>query len=205
MDEQIKGGHHDSSEDKILDSRQEHEIFFEKLKSVYYDINSWTHLFKNVTSFQVTDINGIDKFGKIEVGDLVKIKIPGPKPKTGDGFDWVKIKHIKFTENTEFKSICLALSPTRKPDGNTTAHFYTSESTNYHIIKDYGNRIVAEVHGRNEVPNLKNLPFRDKIRNYFTAKGGLFGLSKLQWEIWTKNILNDDILDECLCKRRFND
>lgn len=52
--------------------------------------------------------------------------------------------------------------------------------------------------GRNEIANYRNLPLIDKIRNFFVANGGVFGFSKIHWELWVQNILDEKYLYKCL-------
>lgn len=198
MDQQLKGGYHDSLEIINFKTKEEGDSLFRKLREVLFDINSWECLFKKGTTFQVTDAQGNHKFDQIAVGELVKIKMPGPKNKSGDGFDWVKICELEFHYTAEYKYFCMALSPCNKPGSNVTAHFFQSCAKNYFIIKNYGFALTAEVHGRNEVHNCSNLPLWDQCRNFLTAHGGIFGFSKIHWKVWCKNILKEEILNQCL-------
>lgn len=193
IDPQIKGGKHDSVETKNLEENS--KIIFEKMQYAFFNINGWDHLFKNSTNFQVTDESGKDKFDEIKIGDFVKIKIPGPKSKVGAGYDWVKIFDLKTEEQKDCLVHSIVLSPSYRPNSSKkTAHFFKSEARNYFIIKKYPNRITAEVHGRNEIPNYQNLGIWDKARNFLVSHGGIFGFSKTHWKVWTKNILDPDIL-----------
>lgn len=125
--------------------------------------------------------------------DLVKIKIPGPKSKVGGGYDWVEILELSEVTKGKFTTLSIVLSPCSKPDSpNQIAHFYSSLSKNYFYIIYSPTEIRAEVHGRNEIPNYQNLSMRDKARNFIVANGGLFGFGKIHWEIWAKNILNNN-------------
>lgn len=188
MDTQIKGGKYDSIQRRYFDVD---EIdFIEKIKLTFFDINRWYQLFGNATTFQVTDQKGQEKFGRIAVGDLVKIQIPGPKSNVGGGYDWVEIHEISEMSKGHFSKLSIVLTPCSKPGSPyNIAHFYSSLSKNYFSIIYSPTEIRAEVHGRNEVPNYKNLSLRDKARNFLVANGGLFGLGKIHWEIWATNIL----------------
>lgn len=195
MDQQLKGGYHDSLEMKYFQSREESNLFFNNLQHLFFNINSWENLFKKATTFQVTDSYGNNKFSRIAVGDLVKIKIPGPKSRIGDGFDWVKICEVAYHICADYEYFSMVVSPCNKPGSEITAHFFQSIAKNYFTIKNYGYMVTAEVHGRNEVPNCSNLPIWDQFRNFLTANGGIFGFSKIHWKQWCKSILDEETLN----------
>lgn len=198
MDIQVKGGHHDSVELLTFRNRSNCELFFEKVKTVFLNINCWGELFGEGTEFQVCDINGNEKYGIPKIGDLIKIKIPGPKSTIGEGDDWVEIVEIINVENLKFHKYGYVFSPCSKPGTKPIAHFFESEAKNYFFIKKFANEISAEVHGRNEVPNYDNLSLVDIARNFLVAYKGILGFSKAHWESWVKNILDKKYVDKCL-------
>lgn len=198
MDKQIKGGHHDSLKSLTFENLDEADLFFEKILKVFVNINSWGELFGEGTVFQLTDSTGIEKFRKLELRDLVKIKIPGPKSTIGEGSDWVEIAAMNFDEIS--KQYMIALSPTNKPGYDATAHFFQNQAKNYFIIKKSGSTITTEVHGRNEVPNYEDLPLVDKARNFLVAHKGILGFSKVHWETWCSNMLDNKYLEKCILK-----
>lgn len=201
MDHQIAGGHHDSVYSKNCSSLEESLRTYQKMKEVYFDINLWNQLFNGQSKFTVTDSAGKSKSGMINTGDFVAIKIPGPKNRIGQGYDWVQVISVEMHEAFGISSLCIALQPAKNPvskNSKYTAHFFKTMAKNYFIIKKEGTEITAEVHGRNEIPNCSGVPLRDRIRNFFIANGGIFGMSKIQWEVWSKNILNEKYLQKCL-------
>ena len=109
MNLQVQGGKHDTVETKDIDKSA--PVLFKKLSEFFFIINSWGELFWNATTFQVTDQEGQNKFEKIEVGDLVKIKIPGPKSKVGHGYDWVQIVEISEDMNSALASLMISVKP----------------------------------------------------------------------------------------------
>lgn len=197
IDKQLIGGYHDSLEIKHFDTEQACDAFYNKLITVFFNINLWTILFDDKVKFYRTDIVTDKNLESSSNGDLIKIKIPGPKSKMGNGFDWVEIKDKETNRCVEFVSHAVVLSPYYSNDTGVTKHFLTSKSKNYFIVKKYFDFITVEAHGRNEIPNCKNVPMYSKWRNYFIAKGGIFGGSKVNWEIWCKNILDEKYLNKC--------
>ena len=57
------------------------------------------------------------------------------------------------------------------------------------MITKEGNSLKVGVYGRNEKPNF-NAGFLDKIRNFFIAAGGMFGVSKIQWKLIAEGLLD---------------
>ena len=198
IEEQISGGHHDTVESLTFSNDAECKLFFDKLKKVFFHISSWGKLFDDGTEFQLITDHETLKFNAAQVGDFVKIKIPGPKSIEGEGADWVKITEVENDEQPELQKFAIVLSPCSKPGHDATAHFFQSEAKNYFMITKSENTITAEVHGRNEIPNYENLNALDKARNFLVAYKGILGFSKAQWEAWTKNILDNKYLEECV-------
>lgn len=199
MDQQLRGGRHDSVNSVSCKSVEESKILFDQMQKVFLDINLWDHLFKQSTEFKMRNAAGEDQSSTVQKGNLVSIKIPGPKNNIGDGYDWVVVKNIEIIENNQLQKLTMELQPCYQPKNSKyTAHFFKTMAKNYFIIKKEGTEITAEVHGRNEIPNCSGVPLRDRIRNFFIANGGIFGMSKIQWEVWSKNILNEKYLQKCL-------
>lgn len=203
MEQQLKGGFHDSVNFKNCKSLEESQLLFNQMKKVFLDINRWDQLFKKNTEFYLKNTSGQEQSAPIQIGDLVAIKIPGPKNHLGDGFDWVKVQNMIIAEKEDQSILSFELQPCANPKKpNQIAHFFQDSARNNFIIKKEGCTITAEVHGRNEIPNCSNVPFRDQLRNFFIANGGIFGMSKIQWEVWSKNILDEKYLEKCLHQQK---
>lgn len=199
MNQQVKGGHHDSVNSINCKSLEESQLLFNQMKKVFLEMNRWDKLFKRTTEFYVKNVAGQTQSIAVQIGDQVAIKIPGPRNRIGEGFDWVVVKNLEIIENNHFQKIIMELQPCTPPkNSKQIAHFYKDTARNYFFINKEGTKITAEVHGRNEIPNYSNLPLRDKLRNFFIAHGGIFGMSKIQWEVWSKNMLDEKYLYKCL-------
>ncbi len=85
----------------------------------------------------------------------------------------------------------MTLKPCPAPEGTdeTVAHFYSGASTNTFVIRRVGTCIYAEVHGRNEIENTSEVPVLDSVRNKAVAIGGKLGLGKMNWQGFTKALL----------------
>ena len=114
----------------------------------------------------------------------------------GQGFDWVKLEAMM--ENTlpdaEYSlgiRLRACANPLHKEMG--TAHFFNGDATSTLIVKRNGNTVTVSYHGRNELPNTKDVNTTDKIRNAVVAAGAIAGLSEIQWKALVKGFLQKEI------------
>jgi hypothetical protein len=150
------------------------------------------HKLAGVLSAAVTHFNSSQEqvIHPVEVGDFLRIDIPGPGPSEGDGYDWVKVDMLEKVS----QACCgLRLRACANPfsDTITTAHFFTADATSTLLIERTGLTVTAGYYGRNEMPNSKDLPVRDKPRNLLVATGAMAGLSELQWNALIKSFLTN--------------
>ena len=124
--------------------------------------------------------------------DYFRINIPGPDNPSGDGDDWVRVQQITEERNEGEAFLSIIVRPVACPLNNDrdVAHFFTCEASSTFIIRQKGNEVFAEVHGRNEKPNIKGVAVTDKIRNSLVATGSVFGFSKIQWKNLTDGLIN---------------
>ncbi len=140
--------------------------------------------------FVLTDAGGNEVHRRAQQGDLIKIDIPGPGPKEGEGYDWVQVELTEqgaFRANDE-ESCAMRLRPTGNPNtaGEETAHFFKTSATSTFIIRRIGTEVTASYHGRNEVPNVATDKAIDNVRNAIITSGALAGLSEVQWGVLIK-------------------
>lgn len=185
------GSKMDAVEKIELSSEAEAIYFFKIVRERLLDVNRWAEFAGGASSdFYLTDANGIPVHRKATDGDRIKIDIPGPGTKAGNGYDWVTIEEIK--------SAAQVLSMTARPSGNPlnqdqdTAHFLTDQATSTFQVKRIGRTIYAEEHGRNEVPNTDTDHPLDNVRNTFVGWGAKIGFSYPQWKALVKGLLNQD-------------
>jgi hypothetical protein len=131
------------------------------------------------------------------VGDFFMVDLPGPGPKAGSGYDWVKVASIidETNENAEEEMFAMKLQPAPNPGtaSNETAHFFKAGASSTFIITRKGLTVTASYHGRNEVPNAGTGSALDNIRNAAVATGAALGLSEAQWSALCKGFLEDEI------------
>ena len=164
---------------------------FRSLSRKLLQINDWkVNAGKNPTDFYLHNKEQ-EKLAFAEMNDLVKIKMPAPKNQTGKGFDWVVINKLDSIEDTGMKVLLLQMKPHSCAENmnDQIAHFYTEDATNNFILAKKGKTVQLSIHGRNEIPNVKNIGFLNSCRNFFVANGGIFGGSKVQWQDFAEEFI----------------
>lgn len=192
--EQKEGGYSDTVSKITFDMSAKAEKFFEVVKKRFLDVNSWELVAgKEKAEFSLRNASGEVLYTEPKVGDFFKIKIPGPRNLTGDGYDWVKVEETEHKKAGNEEMVYIRVRPTSDPTkpGDKTAHFFDDKATSNFIIKREAETIFAEVHGRNEEPNTEDLSALEKIRNFFVAVGGIIAGSKFQWKSLTDGLLKN--------------
>tara|TARA_R110002049_G_scaffold151160_1_gene314709 strand:+ start:25795 stop:26406 length:612 start_codon:yes stop_codon:yes gene_type:complete len=166
---------------------------FEVVRKRLLLVDKWHTFSEDIKAeFYLVDKNDNSVSDQFEIGNYIKIDIPGPGNPSGDGFDWTEIVNI---QNGADEEICPFFSFTIKPcappnnSETSTAHFYTDDTSNTFILRCVANCIYLEVHSRNELENTKDVPVLDKLRNKAIALGGIVGLGNLNWAAFTKGLL----------------
>lgn len=190
---QKKGGFHDTESQKYFNDPEVAEQKFLILKQRFFSINQWQkYTGKNTADFKLYNTEGKPLDRSPEIGDFIRIDIPGPGEAEAKGYDWVEVVNIFHQIADEFECFLITCSPSRIPGNNENdhiAHFYSDKATSTFLISRNGKEIRAAIYGRNESPNYK-AAFIDKIRNIMVGLGGMMGVSKIQWKA-----LSDGLLD----------
>ena len=160
---------------------------FEIVKDRMLDVSHWHDLTGEIfAKFQLIDECGNELYRRAREGDFLRIDIPGPDDTSGEGYDWVKIELIEFSDNEaeslEFVAMNVRPCPSPLNKDQATAHFFKDVATSTFIVRRKLNVISAEVHGRNEELNTEDLSITSKIRNFFVGIGAIMGFSQLQWK-----------------------
>jgi hypothetical protein len=170
-----------------------HELF--KIgKQRLTDINHWAdYCSVAMAETKLTDGKGNLITRQPSIGDYIRIDLAGPGPRSGDGYDWVRIEEFMEhgSESTEEELFGFRVRPAANPSTSdpNTSHFYTSDATSSFIIERKDKSVSASEIGKNEIPNVKTERVTDKVRNAVVATGGMVGLSVVQWKILMKGIL----------------
>lgn len=132
-----------------------------------------------------------------EAGDMYRIDLPGPGPKAGNGYDWVRIDAIddRCDETADDELFAIRVSPTFNPynAAPVTAHFFKAGASSTFVIKRNQNQVIAEYHGRNEITNNETGNLIDNARNSMMGTAALVGLSELQWSAMMKALLEPEL------------
>lgn len=182
---------HGASTDTVskikLDSIEEALWEFEIVKDRLMDVSKWHELSGDILArFQLIDATGTEISGRAKEGDYIRINIPGPGNKSGEGYDWVRIEKIESVsdEAKSLEYVAIKVRPCKSPVNNeqATAHFFKNIATSTFLVKRFHTTIFAEVHGRNEETNTDAPETSNKIRNFFVGLGAMLGFSKVQWK-----------------------
>ena len=169
------------------DTRHEALLLFQNASNRLMDINNWQKICGGEgAEFTLTDKQG-EKVnnGHPKIGDLIKIKLPGPANKEGEGFDWVRIEEFEDSKSllSDSEVFGFRVRPVENPKNKTGngAHFYTTDATSTFLIIRYSHSVFALERGKNETPNDRG-SWTTKIRNWVVALAAMIGLSKPQWQ-----------------------
>ena len=193
--EHVKGSQNDAIADKSLSNDAKAGEAYRALCSNLLKVSQWSRYAGGEEFvFELTAPDGTLKADPLQLGDRIRIQLPGPKDDLGKGYDWVEVMRLEQGTSADIEYFMLELSPCDCPytSAEETAHFYWENASNTFVAAKQGQTVQFSVHGRNEVPNIGSQPPLAKIRNFFVAHGGIFGGSKIQWEVFSKNIIADE-------------
>lgn len=192
---QNTGAQSNTESTATFESVAEAKQFFEIVKQRLLHVKAWHHLAgKGTAAFELTDNRGESVTRNPQQGDHLKIDIPGPGPRTGDGYDWVQVEAVEHTDEEEVDCMVMRVRPATNPqnDRQDVAHFFSDEATSNFVVKREGTTITAAVYGRNEKPNTSAEKVVDKARNTAVATGAVSGFSKLQWKSLVNGFLKKE-------------
>jgi hypothetical protein len=192
---QQEGGKSDVTESITLDSVAAAKQFFRIACQKLRDVNKWHEVCNSeATKFTLVDRDGNATFRDAEEGDYFKINIPGPGNSAGDGFDWVRVEEMSLKEDGVEDVFFIRVRPAEPPIKNEhgIAHFFKDRATSTFMIRRKDNTVRAEVHGRNEKPNVDTAQIKDKIRNAVVGTASLLGFSLPQWKMLVKGLVKTD-------------
>lgn len=191
---QKKGVKSDTTHSVKFKTINESIAFFKVVKKRLLNVSEWHSLCGlGSATFALTDSSGskVKRFAR--QGDLLRIDIIGPSTKNGEQFDWVKIELIEniIHSKADHEELSMRVSPVANPKNKTgkTAHFFKEDASSTFIVLREKNIVKAEIHGRNEVPNVDQDLKIDSIRNAFVALASMLGFSKFQWRKLVKGLV----------------
>ena len=192
---QQSGSKMDARSETILADTAESILFYHEVKARLLDVNNWDKVCgTSATTFQITLPNGTET-NQLEVGNLIKIDIPGPGTLAGDGYDWVEVERIEANEPGELYewkgfTVRPCHSPLQPQMG--VAHFFSDTATSTFIVGRDDKTVWAEMHGRNEVPNADTEKVFDGLRNAMVGWTAKMGLSYPQWKLLMEGLVKKE-------------
>jgi hypothetical protein len=194
LPEQKSGSKIDAVQSKALHTIQEAEIWYKTSCQKLLNVNGWYKYAElPISSFKLFDSSGRAVQRPAIAGDLIRIDIPGPGPRAGEGYDWVAVESILEENAHEWSVTSLTVRPSGHPfhKEEGTAHFLTDQATATFQVKRTGNTVYVEHHGRNEVPNTGTAKTLDNIRNTLVGWSAKIGFSYPQWKSLVTGLLNN--------------
>ena len=182
---QESGSEMNAVQESSFNNSDDAKAFYEVAKARLLNVNKWDEVAKLPSStFILCDSSGQRISRNVQLGDYLKIDIPGPGTSTGDGYDWVKVEFIEEQHENGAEIMSFRVRPTDNPLSKeiATAHFFDDAATSTFQVKKIGNIVTAEVHGRNERPNTHTDHVMDNIRNTMVGIGAKVGASYPQWK-----------------------
>lgn len=182
---QESGSEMNAVQEAKFNTAEEANAFYEVAKQRLLDVNKWDEVAKVPSStFILCGPSGKSVERNVQLGDFLKIDIPGPGTSTGDGYDWVKVEFIEEQHEGGATTMSFRVRPTDNPQSpeQAVAHFFDDAATSTFQVKKIGNVVTAEVHGRNETPNTHTDHVLDNIRNTMVGLGAKIGASYPQWK-----------------------
>jgi len=188
--EQEQGSKMDAVETRNFNTLVEAEELFTVAADRLRSVNQWA-AYSGISEFKLFDSGGDHVSRKAEIGDYIRIDIPGPGTAAGGGFDWVHIEDIQTEQTETSNQIAMRVRPCSNPlnDHAEVAHFLKSDATSTFIVKRTGTLVSAEEHGRNEMPNAGEGSLADRSRNVLVGIAAKVGFSYPQWKLLVKGLL----------------
>jgi len=190
--DQHSGSEMDVIEERILPDLTASKHLFKEAYHRMLSVNSWGD-YSHGTKFTLFDAEHKPAKREARSGDFIRIDIPGPGPISGDGFDWVHVESVEFTEdNSNAECIAMQVRPCQNPFGQKAdvAHFLKKEATSTFVVRRNGLHVCAEEHGRNEMANISSEKILDDARNFIVGIAAKLGFSYPQWKMLVKGLLD---------------
>lgn len=150
------------------------------------NVNGWSALSSLSADFVLHDPTGLYKpQGPVEVGDFIKIELPGPTPT-----NWVRIIHKTVEKQlAEFTVQPCADPLSDKPD--EVEHFFTEESRSIFRVVLAGCTISAYEIGQHEVINTQRPQAGERSAiNTLIAEAAWLFYQKIQWKLLTDYLVH---------------
>jgi len=169
--------------------------FYEIAKKRLLDVNQWHELAGLISAkFQLTDENGNELHDEVQQGNYIRVDIPGPGSKEGDGYDWVFVEELSEVAFENIQSIGFRVRPSTNPKEGSEhiAHFYDPAATSNFMISREGIVVTATIIDRNIKPNDDAESVTDKIRHTVAGMAAIGSFSKMQWQNLAEGLIKKE-------------
>ena len=169
--------------------------FFQIVKTRLAEVEKWHTLAGFMSAeFQLTDDAGNAISRILQPGDYLRVDIPGPGSKEGDGYDWARIEDVRSMEDPEWEGFGFRVRPSHNPTGdkNETAHFYDDNASGTFEVLRENNVVTAWIVDRNIQPNTEPVSLIDKVRDSVVGMSALIKFSEIQWQHLANGLLKTD-------------
>ena len=186
--------HDEESKDRTYTSRRTYPDASSALQAFawaeekLFDVNAWSDLPGITAKFVLHDAAGMGKTSTPQVGDYIRIDLPGPFPE-----NWVRVTSLRVGDTAaEF-----TVQPSGDPRegggeaGEEIEHFFRKEARSTFRVQLQGNTLIASEIGRNESINNEGAQAGNRaVVNTVVAKGGWALAQKLQWQKLTDYLVH---------------
>ena len=169
--------------------------FYEIAKKRLLDVNQWHELAGLISAkFQLTDENGNELHDEVQQGNYIRVDIPGPGSKEGDGYDWVFVEELSEVAFENIQSIGFRVRPSTNPKEGSEhiAHFYDPAATSNFMVSREGIVVTATIIDRNIKPNDDAESVTDKIRHTVAGMAAIGSFSKMQWQNLAEGLIKKE-------------
>lgn len=174
-----------------LKDANEASSLYKKARLRLLDVNGW-HKFagKGSAKFTVVNKEGDETNQEPVEGNYLRINIPLVPHSSGEQYEWVIVEKIGEQVDPDPYTF-IQVRPSVPPfyNKNEVAHFFSKDATSTFSIEQKGNKVIAQVNGRNEKPNKRVHSLLNKMRNIVVAILAMIGLNKPQWKRLVKGLL----------------
>ena len=170
------------------------KLFYNKVKDRLLNVKDW-HKATGILSarFYILDSSGKEVGRAVQKNDYLKIDIPGPGSKEGEGYDWVQVEELNEIDEDNIQSIGFRVRPCSNPfsEKNETAHFYDEKATSNFIVTRERSEVRVTIIDRNIKPNTQAELLTDKIRDTVAGITAIGIFSKIQWQQLAEGLLSN--------------
>ena len=162
----------------LLENDSNAKEIFRNLKQNLYNEEHWNLIKdKEQCHFQLCNQNGVEKTGKIENGDVIRICVTDENQKM-TCYDWFQIRDLEETNFPDEQIISFHLSPMMSSQLVNERKNRSKKrlAINSFSIRRLRNKIITEIEETNEMINLETVNFYHKIRNLFLGFNGILNI-----------------------------